>query len=298
MTMPAEPVVVGLGEVLWDVFPDAAHFGGAPANFACHAAALGAEAWVVSAIGQDELGRRARRTLEAHGVRTAALQESAAYPTGTVAVSIDQNGVASYQFAPEVAWDHLEWTQALEELAARCRAVCFGSLAQRSPISRATVHRFLSATAPDALRVFDVNLRQQFYDPEILASSLAAASMLKLNHDELPVLAQSLGLAPAPEVEALRELKGRFALRCVALTRGAQGSMVLWDGVVDEQKPPVVTVADTVGAGDAFTAALVLGLLRGTPLPVAHRHASDVAAYVCTQHGATPPLPPNLVHSA
>ena len=292
--MSEAPVIAGMGEVLWDVFPDATHFGGAPANFACHAAALGGEAWVVSAVGKDALGDEALRALRSKRVHAGTVRVDPVHATGTVNVSVDAQGQASYVFAADTAWDHLQWSDELALLAGRCDAVCFGSLGQRSSQSRATIRRFVEAVPRAALRVFDVNLRQDFYDAEVIEASLKAASVLKLNNDELPVVLRLLSLEFASEEEALRGLSQRYDLRCAALTRGAAGSLLLMDDLLDEQKPAAITVADTVGAGDAFTATLVTGCLRGVPAAALHAQASAVAAFVCSQRGATPELPAYL----
>lgn len=289
------PVVVGIGEVLWDVFPDAAHFGGAPANFACHSAALGAEAWIVSAVGCDELGERARETLRRKGVHVGFLQTEEWHGTGSVHVTLDARGQATYAFAPDPAWDHLSWSPGLEALARRCDAVCFGTLAQRSATAADTIHRFLNATAPAAWRVFDVNLRQNFYCREILLRSLATANVLKLNDEELPVLQELLDLGGGSQEMLLRALGDRFGLKGIAFTRGAHGSLLWWRGEFHEEFPAPVEVLDTVGAGDSFTAALILGLLRDESVEVIHRRASGIASYVCSQRGATPELPVRLM---
>ena len=286
------PNVIGLGEALWDVFPDAARFGGAPANFACHAAALGSEAWMVSAVGRDRLGDDAVASLAQKGVHTLMVQRNDR-PTGTVTVTLDAEGKAAYAFAQDPAWDHLAWNESLALLAGRCRAVCFGSLAQRAPETRGTIRRFLKACSPACVRVFDVNLRQEFFSREVIEASLALAEVLKLNDDEVKVLAAMLGL-PADEEAFAAEVAARFGLDTVALTRGARGSLIWHRGAYDEREAPKVNVVDTVGAGDAFTAALVTGLLHEEDLAAIHRHASEVAAFVCTQAGATPELPVEL----
>jgi len=286
------PNVVGLGEALWDVFPDAAHFGGAPANFACHASALGAEAWMVSAVGRDRLGDDAVASLSGKGVHTLLVQRDIR-PTGTVTVKLDAAGKADYAFAADPAWDHIAWSESLALLAKKCSAVCFGSLAQRAPESRATIRRFLQACSPDCLRVFDVNLRQDFFSKEVIEASLGLTDVLKLNDEEVKVLADMLGL-PADEEAFVAQIAARHGLSTVALTRGARGSLIWHQGRFDEREAPTIAVVDTVGAGDAFTAALVTGLLREEDLGLVHRRASDIAAYVCTQPGATPELPPEL----
>jgi fructokinase len=208
-------VIVGIGEILWDVFPTEAHLGGAPANFACHAAALGDDAWIVSAVGHDELGDRALRELKAKGVHCDAVARSDR-PTGRVDVTIDAEGKASYEFAPDCAWDHLH-TEGEQELEQHCAAVCFGSLGQRSSRSRGTIRDFVS-DAQGALRVFDVNLRQQFYDRDVIVASLQLASAVKLNEDELPVIAELCQLPIDDQRVMLRGLLAAFDLRLAALT--------------------------------------------------------------------------------
>ena len=293
--MSARPVVAGLGEVLWDVYPDAAHFGGAPANFACHAASLGAEAWMVSAVGADALGERAVEKLRERGVECSHVSRDAHHATGRVLVTLNESGQPSYEFAIDPAWDHLAWSEELGALAVRCDAVCFGTLGQRSPVARATIRRFVAATRPTALRVFDVNLRQRFYDAETIRTSLQLASAMKLNDEELPIVAELGGLRSVTPREILIELADQFELRFVALTRGAQGSLLIAGTNTDECPAFPTKVADTVGAGDAFTAALVIGFLGGLSLDIINRHANALAAFVCSQPGATPALPTDLV---
>ena len=287
-------VIAGIGEVLWDVFPDAAHFGGAPANFACHAASLGAEAWMVSAVGADELGDRALSALRLRNVECAKVAYDPRHATGRVLVTLNDIGQASYEFAADTAWDHLEWSDELGPLAARCDAKCFGTLGQRSPISRETIRRFVEATPQTALRIFDVNLRQRFYDAETIRASLQIATALKLNDEELPIVGELCGLHAVTPREMLIELATNYDLRLTALTRGPRGSLLLAGSEEDECSAPPTTVVDTVGAGDAFTATLVSGFLRSLPLAAINRHANAVAAYVCSQNGATPPLPKKL----
>jgi fructokinase len=292
--MNRRPVIVGIGEALWDVFPDAAHFGGAPANFACHASSLGAEAFMVGAVGADPLGHRALEKLRERGVVISHVRLDPEHATGTVQVSLDETGQASYQFAADTAWDHLKWSDELADLARRADAVCFGTLAQRSAISRQTIRQFVEATPPSSLRVFDVNLRQSFYDAESIRKSLQIASLVKLNDQELPVIQELCGLQSTTPRDLLFELSSRFNLRVAALTRGPAGSLLIADGQEDDSPAPATTVLDTVGAGDAFTAVLVMGLLHQVPLGEINHHANAVAAYVCSQPGATPPLPRQL----
>lgn len=288
------PVIAGIGEVLWDVFPDAAHFGGAPANFACHAASLGADSWIVSAVGADDLGERALSALRTRGVECGHVSRDIRRGTGQVRVTLNAARHASYEFAPDTAWDHLPWSDELAMLAARCDAVCFGTLGQRSPVSRETIRRFLAATPRGTLRVFDVNLRQRFYDREMIEASLRMASALKLNDEELPIVAELCGIRATAPREMLIEVMNRHELRFAALTCGARGSLLVAANEDDECPAPDTPILDTVGAGDAFTAALVTGFLSGLPLGEVNRHANAVASFVCSKNGANPPLPDSL----
>jgi len=282
--------IVGLGEILWDVFPDGAKFGGAPANFAAHCAGLGACVQMVSAVGNDELGQKAVVEMQKRRVRTDLLQIST-HPTGTVTVSLDELRNAQYEFASDTAWDNLHWTPELGRMAQQTQVVCFGTLGQRSEISRGTIQRFVSETAPDALRIFDVNLRQEFYSREVIDESLQLANVLKLNDEELETVAPS----DDKDIPArLEKLRAAHDLKLVVYTRGSEGALLVSaDGNVDYEGAPVI-VHDTVGAGDAYTAVVALGLLRGKQLHDIAGHASHVAGYVCTQSGATPELPDNL----
>lgn len=293
--MSSAPVVVGIGETLWDVYPDAAHFGGAPANFACHAAGLGAESWMVSSVGVDLLGDRAIEALRERGVGCAHVTRDVEHATGRVSVTLDAAGMACYDIEADTAWDHLRWGDTLGELASRCDAVCFGSLGQRSPVSRETIRRFLEAVPQQALRVYDVNLRQNFYDGELVEVSLRLASAVKLNDDELPVIAKLCGIPQSADGEMLRALMSRYGLRLAALTCGARGAVLRTELDEDHCPAPRLTgAADTVGAGDAFTAAMVIGYLAGRPLASINRHANAVASFVCSRAGATPALPERL----
>jgi fructokinase len=288
------PVVVGLGEALWDVLPDGDHFGGAPANVALHAAALGAESWLVSAVGQDARGDAALARLDAAGVRRDTVARLADHPTGVVRVTLAAAGHPVYDIATESAWDYLPWSVAVQQVAERADAIAFGSLAQRSPTSRATIRRAVAATRSASWRLFDVNLRQGYYDAHVLTASLELANAVKLNEEELPVVARLCGLAETTPVDRLRALCRRFDLRLAALTRGPCGSVLATPDRVCESPAAPTVVADTVGAGDAFTATLLIGILAGRTLDDVSRRANAVAAYVCSQPGATPPIPEGL----
>jgi fructokinase len=286
-------VIVGLGEALWDVFPDEECFGGAPANFASHAAMLGAETYVVSQVGDDELGHNAISALAGHGVKTDLVAVSREHPTGTVEVKLDSSGQPRYTIARDVAWDFIGWSDALESLAARAHVVCFGTLAQRSETSRATIRSFVQATPRNCLRIFDVNLRQDFYSDSIVLDSLEIANAAKLNDEELRTVAAICRL-DGDERDQLNQLRKRYNLQLVALTKGAKGA-ILFDGEsFAECSAEKVTVKDTVGAGDAFAASMALGWLRrANPERICQR-ACRVAAFVCSQAGAVPALPEEM----
>jgi fructokinase len=291
------PRVVGLGEILWDVLPDGnRHLGGAPMNVAVHAQAAGCEASVISAVGDDALGREAIELLtRQHRLDVAAVQVLGDRPTGAVDVRLE-DGQPTYEFRPDVAWDFLEVTPAAHQTAAAADAVVFGTLAQRNAVSRRAIHELLSVTRRECLRVFDVNLRPPFYDGTIIRESLQQANVLKLNDGELPVVLSASGVGEKGDWAA-EVLNTMPQLRIVALTRGAQGSTIFSrdrsEGLTLPAQP--VTVQDTVGAGDAFTAVLVAGLLRGRSLDAIHEQAVAAAAFVCSRAGATPPLPASLV---
>lgn len=285
-------VIVGIGEVLWDVYPDGAHLGGAPANFACHAAALGDDAWIVSAVGADDLGDRALDQLRARGARVDRIAKDRAHPTGRVNVTLDADKRPTFEIATAVAWDHIPWSAELAELARHADAVCFGTLAQRSPVSRDTITRFLRATRTSAVRIFDVNLRQHYHDPDTIERSLELASALKLNEDELPVVASLCRIRADSSPTVLKALARQYGLKLVALTRGPNGAILVAGDEESIEPAPAVRVVDTVGAGDAFTATLVCDVLRGVPLAEINRHANAVAANVCSARGAAEVSPP------
>ena len=288
-----QPVVIGLGEALWDLLPAGPQLGGAPANFAYHAHALGARAQVITRVGDDDYGREIIRRFESMGLDVGAVELDDAAPTGTVTVALSGNGIPEYTIHEKVAWDRIAATPVALAAVRAADAVCFGSLAQRSAASRDAIQSLLAATPPDALRIFDINLRQHFYGREIIERSLQLANVVKLNDSELPVLAQMFGLDGLLR-QQIESLARDFHLRVVALTRGAEGSLLFQSGRWSEQPAGQVEVQDTVGAGDAFTAALCLGLLRGMDLDVMHAAASRIAAYVCGCVGATPDLPEPL----
>jgi fructokinase len=249
---------------------------------------------MVSAVGNDELGDRALRVLADHHVVSDLVARDAGHPTGRVLVTVGNRGVPSYVIALDTAWDHLGWSGELAAFAERCDAVCFGSLAQRSPDSRSTIRRFVQTLPPHALRVFDVNLRQRHYDRETIEASLHLASAVKLNDEELPPVAALLGIDARAPRDLMRELMTRYDLRLAALTRGPNGALLLDERGEDDSAAPPTIVVDTVGAGDAFTAAMVVDFLKGLPLREINRHANAVASFVCSQPGATPSIPRRL----
>lgn len=288
------PTVVALGELLWDVFPDGARFGGAPGNFAHHAASLGADVWMVSGVGDDELGASALEHLRASGLHVDHVIVSDSLPTGAVQVQLDQAGHASYHFNDCDAWDKIPWSDELGELARRAEAVCFGTLGQRNEVSRQTIQSFLASTSSSTWRVLDLNLRPPYYDAEVIDQSLQLANVLKLNDDELGFLARLYELDAEGERDRAAELVERFQLELVALTRGDRGGMLVRQGEVSEVESRPVDIRDTVGAGDSFTAAVVIGLIHGIDLDTINQTACRVAEFVCTQGGATPRLPKEL----
>jgi fructokinase len=287
------PVVVGIGEVLWDLLPRGKQLGGAPANFACHAGKLGAEAYVLSSVGADSLGRELLGQLAQLGLDRRFVQRDELHPTGTVSVEIDELGQPRYVIHENVAWDHIAFSPQAAELAARADVVCFGSLAQRSAVSRATIRSFLAATRKDCLRVFDVNLRQHDYNREIISTGMTTAGVLKLNDEELPTLAALFGIAGS-QPQVLAELLRQYSLDLIALTRGDEGALLVTPERCSSQPGVPAEVVDTVGAGDAFTAALAMGLLRRLDLDAVNRRACQLASYVCSQPGANPDVPAEI----
>lgn len=279
--------VAGIGELLWDLLPKGKQLGGAPCNFAYHASRAGCNSFVVSTLGTDNLGNEILEILDEHGLDKSYVKQAADFPTGTVTVSLDANGIPSYIIHENVAWDNIDWNSSLEILAKSVDAVCFGSLAQRNTVSRQTILNFLNATNPDCLRVFDINLRQSFFSEETIVKSLELANVLKLNDEELPLVAELLGLQGSDD-DLLQHLISRFDLKLIALTKGANGSLLVTENEQSFMEVPKVKVADTVGAGDSFTAVLVAGLLQNHDLKKIHENATQVAAFVCTQDGAMP----------
>ena len=288
--------IVSCGEVLWDLFPEGARFGGAPANFACHAALLGGEVTMLSAVGEDARGASAVGILESFGIDTSLIQHIADARTGSVGVSVGPAGKPSFEIHAPSAWDRIEWSDALEARIQESDAIYFGTLGQRGAVSRATIQRALSeAKACGILRVLDINLRKPFFDAALIRESIALASVLKISDEELPEVANACGISMDEEPAVmLRELIEKYQLDLVAMTRGADGALLVSPQEIIAQPGIPTTVRDTVGAGDSFTAALVLGLLRGHNHQAILRNACEVASAVCSQSGAVPiPVEPS-----
>lgn len=289
-------IIIGIGEILWDVFPEGKILGGAPANFAYHVSQFGFEGYALSAIGDDELGNEICESLKNKNLNS--LIETVAFPTGTVQVTLDDKGIPQYEICENVAWDNIPFTKKAEELAKQTQTVCFGSLAQRSKVSRNTIRQFLSMLPKTALKIFDINLRQHFYSLEIIESSLELSNILKINDDEVLIMSKLLNWETKSELEICTLLLKNYNLDIVVLTKGTQGSYVITPGETSFKPTPLVEVADTVGAGDSFTAGFVVALLQGKSISEAHQLAVDVSAYVCTQHGAMPALREDLINKA
>lgn len=288
--------IVGIGEALWDCLPEGRKIGGAPANFAFHAGQFGFQSLAVSAIGNDELGDEILEELNQRNLCN--LLERVDFPTGTVQVALDEKGIPCYEILEGVAWDNIPYSEKLDEIARNRQVVCFGSLAQRNEVSRETINRFIDAMpeSEDSLKVFDINLRQNFYDEEIITSSLKKCNVLKLNDEELVIVGRMFGYPELSQSEACRRILDAYGLKMLILTCGTDGSYVFTAGETSFHPTPKVEVADTVGAGDSFTVSFIASILKGKSILEAHRCAVEVSAYVCTQNGAMPILPDVLLH--
>ena len=285
--------IVGLGEVLWDVLPEGKKLGGAPANFAFHAGQFGMDSLAISAVGNDALGDETLAELTKKNLNHVIPRVD--YPTGTVQVELDADGVPTYDIKTNVAWDNVPFTKEIEAIAKDCRCVCFGSLAQRSEVTRSTIHKFIKAMPKGSLKIFDINLRQNFYDKDILQSSIKACNILKINDEELVQLGR-LYVYPGLDISnKCWLLLGKYNLDMLVLTCGVNGSYVFTPGCMSFQETPKVEVTDTVGAGDSFTGTFASAILNGLPVPEAHKLAVEVSAYVCTQQGAMPRLPHKFI---
>ena len=284
-------IVVGIGEALWDVLPEGRKLGGAPANFAYHVSQFGLESYIVSAVGDDALGKEITDKFTEKKLNH--IVETVPYPTGTVQVELDPNGVPQYEIKEDVAWDNIPFTPQIEALAQRTRALCYGSLAQRNEVSRQTINRFIDAMpkTDDTLIIFDVNLRQRYYPKDVLDASMRKCNVLKINDEELVTISRMLGYPGTDLQSKCWILLGRYNLKMLILTCGVNGSYIFTSGNMSYLSTPQVEVADTVGAGDSFTATFTSSIIKGLGVAEAHRRAVNVSAFVCTQHGATPVLP-------
>ena len=291
-------IVVGIGEALWDCLPNGRKIGGAPANFAYHVSQFGLNGYAISAVGNDELGTEIINVLQAKGVRN--IMSVVDYPTGTVQVKLDDKGVPQYEIKTDVAWDNIPLTESMLNLAKQAKAVCWGSLAQRNAVSRNTIYKFIATLQPDALKIFDINLRQAFYSKDVIEKSLHLCDILKINDEELVVVNQMLNSSASislSEPQTVCEaLINKYNLKMLILTCGTNGSYVFTaDGQSNFEPTPKVAVADTVGAGDSFTGAFIASILDGMSIAEAHQRAVRVSAYVCTQKGAMPSYDPKNI---
>lgn len=289
-------IIVGLGEILWDLLPDGKMLGGAPANFAYHCKQMGADSKVVSAVGDDEQGKEILEKANSLRLATEYIQINTNKDTGRVSVRLDNEGHPTYIIHENVAWDFIEVTEKTADLLRSADAVCFGSLAQRSPVSRKTINTYLRSVPVDCMKVFDINLRQEYYSKELIESSLYNSNILKINDDELEVLSRMFKLGKT-EHQKIEQLISDFDLKLIALTKGESGSSLYTPGEISHFRSPKVKVVDTVGAGDSFTAALIVGLLNELEINQIHRLASEISAFVCTKKGATPDIPKALTNN-
>lgn len=285
-------LVVGLGEVLWDMLPEGRKIGGAPVNFAYHAGQFGIDTMAVSAIGNDKLGEDT--IAEMNGKHLNHIFPSVPYPTGSVQVSLDEKGVPAYDIKENVAWDNIPFTNEIESVARNCQAVCFGSLAQRNAVSRNTIRKFIESTPSGCIRIFDINLRQNFYTSNVIRDSLEHCNILKINDEEIMLVSRMFNYDSSNIENVCRTIMEDFSLEMVILTCGTKGSYIFTKGGVSFMPTPKVNVADTVGAGDSFTGSFCAAILRGLPVAEAHKKAVEVSAYVCTQNGAMPEIPESM----
>lgn len=281
--------VVGIGELLWDMFPEGKRLGGAPANFAYHCKAFGAESYPVSCVGDDDPGREILQALDTHDIDVSFIAVDSEHPTGTVSVQVDENGKPDYIIHENAAWDHMPLTEEMIMLAKKTDAVCFGSLAQRSKTSRTTIRKFLLETRPDCIKIYDINFRQHYYSRDLIEDMLALSTVLKLNDEELMVVAELMGFC-GEEKALIEQIASRYSLDIIALTKGDAGSCLYQGRRYSEHKGYDTKVVDTVGAGDSFTAALAAGLLLNYDLDKINDLANKTAAYVCSQPGAMPKM--------
>ena len=284
--------VIGIGEILWDLLPEGKQLGGAPTNFAYHAQQLGLQSSIISSVGTDDLGSEIIQSIRETGI--VSFIDAIDKPTGTVTVELDDQGIPNYVIHEDVAWDFITPSEAAIEFARQSEAICFGSLAQRAETSYYSIQEILDTVPEQALKVFDINLRQRYYNEDIISRSLDKADVLKINDEEILVFAEMFGIS-GDEFEIMHQILEMYDLKVLALTKGANGSWLISRDEDSYLDTPSVIVADTVGAGDSFTAGMVAGLIRKKPLKAIHRSAVDISAFVCTQKGGTPELPPHLI---
>ena len=287
-----EKYIVGLGEALWDMLPDGKKLGGAPANFAYHAGQFGLNTLAVSALGEDKLADETIEAIEKRNLKY--LMPRVPYPTGTVQVILDEAGIPTYDIKENVAWDNIPFTEEIQQVAKNCCAVCFGSLAQRNVVSRSTIQQFIANTPEDCVKIFDINLRQEFYSKEVIEESFRLCNVLKINDEELVIVSRMFELKGLDQAEKCKELVAKYDLDILVLTCGTNGSYVFTPTEMSFQETPKVEVADTVGAGDSFTGSFCAAILKGINIKDAHKRAVQVSAFVCTQNGAMPTLPAEL----
>lgn len=287
-------IITGLGEILWDLLPDGKKPGGAPANFVYHIQQLGYESYIVSAVGEDELGHEILDWMDKKNINKDYMARSDRYPTGKVEVTLDQNGDPEYNIIEDVAWDYIPYNSKIYDLAVQTSAVCFGTLAQRNQKSKQTIHKFLQNTSKNCIKIYDINLRQNYYDEELIDHNLQLSNVLKLNAEELLTLSEMFNIA-GDESELLKKLQSRYDLELIALTKGSEGSRLWTAQESSVAKPRDTRVKDTVGAGDSFTAGLVSGLLKNLSLKECHANANLLASYVCSRDGATPAIPEDIL---
>lgn len=279
--------VIGVGELLWDVLPEGKKPGGAPCNFVYHAQKQGAKAFVLSAVGKDNNGKEILNLLETKGVSAELIQLNDK-PTSTVDISLNAEGIPKYTIHEDVAWDFIKFHETLQRKVMQADIVCFGSLAQRNTTSRETIEKILKCCRDEALMVYDINFRQNFYSKEIVERSLRLCNVLKLNEDELPVVCELLDITAEGEEQQLAVLLDHFKLKLAAFTKGSQGSLLMTTSEISYIPTPKVKVQDTVGAGDSFTAVMIMGFANGNSLKEIHQQAVEISAFVCTQNGAMP----------
>jgi fructokinase len=279
--------VIGIGELLWDVLPDGKKLGGAPCNFVYHAQKQGAKGLALSAVGNDDFGNEILNGLKKKNISSELIQMNDK-PTSTVDVTLNDEGVPEYTIHENVAWDFIRLNEAIEQKVSNADIICFGSLAQRSTTSRQTIEKILEYSQPETLIVYDINLRQNYYSKEIIEKSLQLCNVLKLNEDELPIVCELLEIATEGEEQQIFVLLNRYSLKLVAFTKGSEGSLLMTPSEKSYMPTPKVEVKDTVGAGDSFTAVMIMGFAKGNSLKEIHQKAVGISAFVCTQDGAMP----------